>query len=276
MTLDELFLFDVLPEPWRHPVAGVLILLASLLFGRLVRRVVSGRIKPRTRNPLAAEFMGQLVGSVVVFTGILVMLRHFGYGNVMATLLAGAGILTFVIGFAFKDIGENFLAGMLLAMKSPFRINDLIETGGITGRVRALNLRETLVKTSDGKDVFIPNAQILKSPLTNFTLDGHLRQEFSLGVAYGTDLPAVLEAIRTTVQAVPGVLDGSRAPSVQVERPGTSSVELRVFFWVNTTGGGAGRRPGAVRSEAIIATLAQLERMGVHLPADIVEVKQRG
>lgn len=275
MNLGDLLIFDFLPEPWQRPVAGLSVLVVSILLARLVRRVVRGRIKPHTRNPLAADFLGQFVGTAVVFMGVLAMLRLLGHGNVISTLLAGAGILAFVIGFAFKDIGENFLAGIMLALKSPFRINDLIETGGITGRVRELNLRETRVKCADGRDVFIPNGQILKSPLTNFTMDGHQRQEFTVGVGYGTDLPALLEALKATVQGVPGVNDGNRAPAVLVDRAATSTVELKVLFWVNTTAGGAGRRPDVVRSEAIIAALDLLARRGVDMPADIVEVKKR-
>jgi small-conductance mechanosensitive channel len=92
--------------------------------------------------------------------------------------------MTFIIGFTFKDIGENFLSGILMAFKSPFRIGDLVQTGDITGYVTSLSLRETTLKSLDGKDVFIPNSTILKEPLSNFTIDGFLRYEFVIGVDY--------------------------------------------------------------------------------------------
>jgi small-conductance mechanosensitive channel len=79
-------------------------------------------------------------------------------------VLAGAGLLTFVIGFALKDIGENFLAGIILAFRSPFKLNDLIEVNNIVGFVKDINIREALIKTPDGKDVFLPNSIILNQP----------------------------------------------------------------------------------------------------------------
>ncbi|HAZ24509.1 MAG TPA: mechanosensitive ion channel protein MscS, partial [Algoriphagus sp.] len=97
-------------------------------------------------------------------------------------LLAGAGITAFVIGFALKDIGENFLAGILLAFKRPFKVGDTVDINGIRGVVLNLNLRDTQIKTPDGKDVFIPNATIIKNPLVNFTIDGFLRYDFIVGL----------------------------------------------------------------------------------------------
>ena len=81
-------------------------------------------------------------------------------------MLAGAGISAFIIGFALKDIGENFLAGIILAFKRPFRVGDIVDINGLKGKVLTLNLRDTQIKTGDGKDVFIPNAVIIKNPLS--------------------------------------------------------------------------------------------------------------
>jgi small-conductance mechanosensitive channel len=104
----------------------------------------------------------------------MVVFRFVGLTGVVSGLLAGAGISAFIIGFALKDIGENFLAGILLAFKRPFRVGDLVDIGGIRGTVLILNLRDTQIKTPDGKDVFIPNANIIKNPLVNFTIDGFI------------------------------------------------------------------------------------------------------
>ena len=111
-----------------------------------------------------------------------------GYGNITDKILAGTALTTFIVGFALKDIGENFLAGILMAFRRPFRIGDLIEVQGMRGRVKKMSLRETNIKTLDGKDVFIPNSIILKNPLENFTYNQLLRSEFFINVDYSEDL----------------------------------------------------------------------------------------
>src|SRR5690606_12848659 len=131
-------------------------------------------------------------------------LRILGFSDLTSNILAGAGILTFIVGFAFKDIGENFLAGILLAFKSPFKINDLIETENIIGYVVDLTIRETRIKTLDGKDVFIPNGQIIKNPLFNYTIDGFLRYEFIIGLDYESNTKKAINLILETVKKIEG------------------------------------------------------------------------
>jgi small conductance mechanosensitive channel len=114
----------------------------------------------------------------------LITLYLLGLNSFTNKVLAGAGLLAFVIGFALKDIGENFLAGIILAFKSPFKLDDLIEVNNIIGFVKDINIRETHIKTPDGKDVFLPNSIILKNPMFNYTIDGFLRYEFVVGIAY--------------------------------------------------------------------------------------------
>jgi small-conductance mechanosensitive channel len=186
-------------------------------------------------------------------------------------MLAGAGISAFIIGFALKDIGENFLAGILLAFKRPFRVGDLVDIGGIRGTVLILNLRDTQIKTPDGKDVFIPNANIIKNPLVNFTIDGFLRYDFIVGLDYGSDYRGALNIIMEAIADVEGVLTDTKKPNAWVLELSESTLNIQVAFWVNTFD----RKVSdlEVRTNAIISVLTALEKAGFNMPAQVLEIK---
>ena len=149
--------------------------LLFLILGFVVANFVKSRVKLRlvkkSPNQITVNFTSQIVGFILKSIVLFSTMYLLGLDSFTNKLLAGAGLLTFVIGFALKDIGENFLAGIILAFKSPFRLDDLIEVNGIMGHVKDISIRETLLKTPDGKDVFLPNSIILKNPLFNYTLD---------------------------------------------------------------------------------------------------------
>ena len=122
------------------------------------------------------------------------------------SLLATGGLMAVVLGFAFRDIGENLLAGVLLAFSRSFDVGDLIESSGLQGRVRAIELRHVHIRTADGCDIFIPSAAIFRNPLHNFTRDGLRRGRFTVGIDYGDDPVRALEILAETVGSTPGVL----------------------------------------------------------------------
>lgn len=259
----------------RQLLVGLLIGLAILLFfiylSRWIKRLVLSRLDKRKEDSLLANFIAGSIRLLIILFGITLVLRFLGLTGVVSGILAGAGITAFIIGFALKDIGENFLAGILLAFKRPFKIGDLVEIQGLSGQVRALNLRDTQIKTLDGKDVFLPNASIIKSPLINYTIDGYLSYGFKLGLGYGSDYRKALELILHTLKGVPGVLADQKEPSAFVTDMGDSSLQVKVTYWVNTYNK---KYPDVqVRSQAILAVLAALEEAGYPLPGTIIELK---
>ena len=204
-------------------------------------------------------------------SGLLAFLQVVGLGKAAGSLLAGAGISAFVIGFAFKDIGENFLAGILMAFKRPFRIGDVIESGDIKGTIIGLSLRDTQVKTFDGKDVYIPNGMILKNPIINYTIDGFLRQEFDIGLDYGSDISQAIKVILGTLAKVPGILQKEKAPSVLISELGSSSLNLKAYYWLDTFDHNVSGLE--VKNQAVERTLLALDAAGFNLPGTIIEIK---
>ena len=251
----------------------LLFLIVGFVLSTFIQQRIKLRLAKKSPNNITANFTSQLVGfilkSVVVFTTLYLL----GLSSFTNKLLAGAGLLTFVIGFALKDIGENFLAGIILAFKSPFRLDDIIEVNGITGHVKDISIRETLVKTPDGKDVLLPNSIILKNPLFNYTIDGYLRYEFNIGIAYENNPTEAIKIVLETIKKVEGVLNGDKEPAVTVNEMGTSAININVKFWIDTFKSKKRAVHNSIRSQVMNDVIEALIANGFSLPASIVELK---
>lgn len=255
-------------------LVGIVVLVIGFYTANRVRKLVEQKTKKNAENTLTRIFVAQFISISIKLIIIVIFLRIIGFNDLTSNVLAGAGILTFVVGFAFKDIGENFLAGIILAFKSPFQINDLIESNNIIGYVNDLTIRETRIKTLDGKDVFIPNGQILKNPLSNYTIDGFLRYDFLIGLDYGSNISKAIEVILATVKNVHGVIDGERKPAVVLEEFAASTINLKVLFWIDTFQSTSKTYHSGIKTEVMKQVLEVLVKEGFSLPSDIVEIKQ--
>ena len=158
-------------------------------------------------------------------------------GGANLIILPCVGLAKSPLSFNFKQIfhavllfGESFTS---MAFKRPFRIGDLIEIDGFKGKVTNMSLRETLIKTLDGKEVFIPNGLIAKNGLVNYTLDDLLRTEFVIGLDYNDNTEEALQVIESILQNEEGVLKNPE-PFAVIDELATSTVNVRVSYWYMT------------------------------------------
>jgi small-conductance mechanosensitive channel len=251
----------------------LIFIVAGFLIAEFTKRRIKRRISKRSPNPITATFISQIISFALKTIVVLITLYLLGLNSFTNKILAGAGLLTFVIGFALKDIGENFLAGIILAFKSPFRIDDLIEVNNIEGFVKDINISETLIKTPDGKDVFLPNSIILKNPLFNYTIDGFLRYEFMIGITYENNPTEAIKLILETVNKVKGVLKGDKMPAIMINELATNTINIRVMFWVDTFKTTNRSVHHSIRSKVMNDVVAALIANGIRLPAPVVELK---
>lgn len=252
-------------------IMGLVIFLFFLFIANRTRKFSKSRLTEHLDDPLLANFLSQVIRYSFITVGLFGFLSTVGLGRAATTLIAGAGLSAFIIGFAFKDIGENFLAGILMAFKRPFRIGDVVETGAVKGTIVGLTIRETQIKTFDGKDVYVPNGQVVKNTLINFTIDGYLRLDFLVGLDYGDDIPQARALILQALKQVGEILQEDKGPSVFIEDLGASTVNLRVYFWINTFDPEVSGLEA--KSKAIHAVCQSLTEAGYYLPAEILEVK---
>lgn len=164
--------------------------------------------------------------------GFFIGLNILGLTQVALSFLAAGGMLAVVVGFAFREIGENLLAGMFLSFSRSFSVGDLIESNGIRGIVKRIEIRDVHIRTADGCDIFIPSATIYKNPLHNFTRDGLRRADFTIGIDYGDDLKKAISVLQKAIDDSPYILE-KPIPAIQIANFTASYVELQIFFWVN-------------------------------------------
>lgn len=247
------------------PKIALGIVLSTVLFILLsyARKQIFKMILKRAEDPLFVNFLERIVGFFNTIITILFFLYVIGLEGIAGTILAAAGVTAFVIGFAFKDIGENFLAGIILAFKRPFKIGDTIESNKVVGTILALNIRDTHIKTSDGKDVFIPNAQIIKNPLFNYTTDGYVRKGFTIAVENGTEVEKARKAIIDSLSTVKGIISDYKKPLAFATEFNSSTIQLEVQFWVNTFDKSVSEKE--VINQALVKVYGGLAKAGIVL-----------
>lgn len=227
------FFLEILDAAPLLIIALVLTMFYFWLSKKFRRRFIT-YLQKKADDPLQINFLSEILRMVNWIIGGLVFLFIIGKQNVISSILGAGAISAFVIGFAFKDIGENFLAGIILAFKRPFKIGDIVMIQDIEGSIVGLDLRETHMKTFDGKDVYIPNGMIIKNPLYNYTIDGFLRQQFILSFDYGTDLQLARKVLLDTVNKIPGVLQDSKSAKTLIQDPGAYKISIITQYWINT------------------------------------------
>lgn len=212
--------------------AAILIALLALLIARLAHRGVRLASQRRAASPQITLLLSKLAYWSVMILGMTVALQELNI-NVTA-VVAGLGIAGFTLGFALQDVSKNFVSGVLLMMGNALKVDDFIEVTGFTGKVLAIDLRATELRTLDGRLVIIPNADVLTNPIINHSRGANRRVDFSLSLPYGSDLNTARQAVLQAVQQTPGLVL-EPAPQVVVQELGSQAVHVTAYFWIDTT-----------------------------------------
>ncbi len=254
---------------------AILIIILGMLIGSWLGRFARRRISAKTEDPLMSKFLGKAIKYTSIIIAIMLALRAAGLGGIATGILTAAGASAVILGFAFKDIGENFIAGIILAFNRPFDVNDTVEIGENFGKVKALEFRYTKLKTFDGKDVYIPNSDVLTKPVTNYTEDGFFRSTFIIGIAYEDNIEGAKAVVMEALRKEPNVIEDPEHENFVIEDElATSTVNLKVFFWVDTTDF---RRMALITKGNVVRNVKEaLEDHGYYMPADIQEIKLYG
>ncbi|HHB77772.1 MAG TPA: mechanosensitive ion channel family protein [Saprospiraceae bacterium] len=255
-------IIDILP---RFAI-GIIGFLVAWFIGNRLKHITSVQLTKRMDDPLLASFFAKMLKVIILIGGLMFFLTQIGWGDAAAGIMATAGVGAFVVGFALRDIGENFLAGVIMAFQRPFRVGDTIKVNDITGVILGLSLRETHVKTFDGKDVYIPNGMILKNPLINYTIDGFIRKDITILLPNDADIDRAIQLVRSVVVEINGVLKDSKAPTISVTGITPEGLELQVFYWVDTDGAIS---VTDIHKEVITQSVGILLKNGFKLPKHI-------
>ncbi len=248
---------EVLPTVAIAIAVVVMFFALARLVERIARDLVGRVTEDANLRSLAATIsrittivIGMFAAATIVFPGLKV-------GDLVGVL----GLSSVAIGFAFKDIFQNFLAGILILVRSPFEIGDQIDTGSMEGTVQDIDIRATTLKTYDGRRVIIPNSDVYTSALTVNTAFPTRRSTFSTGVGYGEDIDRARNVIMESLGGCEGV-DAEPAPQVMVVEHGSSSVNFDVRYWHRSD------KASEVKARDQVATAVKyaLDEAGIEIP----------
>lgn len=246
-------------------LVAIVVLIAFWLAARVVRNVLKRVLRRVSHSEQVNQLLSYSVFLALLAIGTFVALGILELQKTVASLLAGAGIITLALGFAFQDIAANLMAGIYLSVQRPFRPGHIIETKDFFGVVKRVHLRWTELRTQQGQVVLIPNKQVFENPIMNYSSTGERRVDLRLGVSYGDGLE---KARKTAVAAVEKV--STRLPDKEVEffyeEFGESSINFVVRFWIAFQ-----RQPDflAAQSEAIERIKSAFEENGITIPFPI-------
>ncbi|MGB0114938.1 MAG: mechanosensitive ion channel [Ilumatobacteraceae bacterium] len=246
---------------------AVAIVLIGWIIARGLRWLLYRRFQTN-RTESFARVMSKIASWMFVAVVVLLAIAITFPSVKPVDLLAGLGFFSVAVGFAFQDILENTLSGILLLFRQPFRSGDQITVMDRSGTVEGITIRETRITTYDGELVVIPNRDVYKNVIDVHTHNDAHRIDFTVGIAYENDPDEAIDVVLRALTEVDGI-QTDPAPAVLVSSLGVSTVDIDVLFWTDS------RRFDSItiRDAAIRATKRHLDAAGIEMPADIVALQ---
>jgi small conductance mechanosensitive channel len=241
-------------------VMALVLFTISCLIARYAKSLIVGFYRRRGRHENLGLVVGRVVQAGVILINLMIALSIVMPSFSGRDLIQLLGISSVAIGFAFRDILQNFLAGILILLAEPFRVGEEIAVDGLTGYVQEIQARATLLKTSDGFLVVIPNSNIYTQKVTIFNSYDARRTSVEIGIGFRDDLEEARRLIVEAIRGVEGVLADPR-PSAICVGIGTHSVTVRARWWTDA------KRTDevAVRDRVIPAVKQRLFENGIEI-----------
>ena len=240
---------------------ALLLLVATFFIAKSARRIAERLLSHTDLRGSLVNLVETLVGVAIWVVGLLIAMSIVLPGVTPANILAVLGLGSVAVGFAFKDIFENFLAGVLIMLRKQMRIGDFIRCQDVEGRIEMISLRDTHLRHLSNELVVVPNAYLFKNPVEVVTQSQLRRHEVEVGVAYSVDLEVARKVIADAVTAV-GPVHDERPVEVYAKEFGDSSINFLVRWW-------AGSKPVEMhqsRDEVVRAIKRALDDAGLEIP----------
>lgn len=246
------------------PMLGIafVILLVTSIMSKVVQKILRKTLSHAHNMRPSLKDLFITLSKVGVWTlGILIAVTVIFPSLTPAKMLAALGLGSVAIGFAFKDVFENFLAGILIMLREPMRIGDYIECEGVEGWVENITIRDTYIRKTNDELTLVPNAYLFQNPLDVKTDKSLRRFEISAGVGYGENVDECREIIRKAVEGLEGI-DKDKPVQVFACEFGDSSINYNVRWWT-------GSKPidmHKTRDRVVAAIKSALDEAGVEIP----------
>lgn len=261
-----------IPLPWSTPLPGVtlsliqillliVLLLAVFWISSHTKRFLFTRVLKDSGLDRSLQYaIAQISSKVVLVVGILVVLTNTGIN--LSALAVFAGAIGVGVGVGLQGIASNFISGLVILAERPISIGDRVEIGKVAGQVERIRARCTIIRTNDNISMIVPNKNFIENPVTNWTYgDPRVRFRIPVGVAYGSDLEKVQEALIAAGREHPSALKDPPV-SVFLEKFGDNSIDFELVVWSDTMS----YRPRRFRSDLNFAIARRLKEAGIEIP----------
>lgn len=249
---------EILPQLF----ISLVILFITYALAKLTKHIAKSVLKKTRLRQSLANLMVLFSSLTIWLIGIMIS-AIIAFPDLTPTkMLAGLGIGSVAIGFAFKDIFENFLAGIIILIRREMRINDFVACEGYEGTVEAILVRETHIRKTDGELVILPNSMLFKNPLTIRTDLEERRTTIICGVGYGENVDEARSVIKQAVTDCKTVISDTRPVQIFANEFADSSINFEVSWWT-------GSRPLDIRQsrdEVVASIKSALDKAGIEIP----------
>ncbi|MBV6621718.1 MAG: mechanosensitive ion channel family protein [Rivularia sp. (in: Bacteria)] len=243
-------------------ILAIVVFIIFFLIARAVKRLIRRFTRHRRNARSLGMVLGRLAQGTIILIGTFIALTIVIPSFKIGDLVQLFGISGVAIGFAFRDILQNFLAGILILLTEPFQINDQIVFKSFEGTVENIETRATTIRTYDGRRIVIPNAELFTNSVTVNTAFENRRIEYDFGIGYGDDIDFAKQLILEAIRETEGVLNDP-PPDVLVVELADFTVNIRGRWWINPP-----RRADALdfRDRVLTAVKNKLTANGVDMP----------
>ena len=243
-------------------VASLIVIVIFWLLSIVFKKVVYKLLGSRSRHQNLVKVFQRVGGALIVFIGLIIAMVIAVPGFTPAKLIGALGIGSVAIGFAFKDIFQNLLSGILLLLSEPFRIGDQIVSGEYEGTVEDIKIRATTIRTYDGRQVVIPNSDLYTSALTVNTAYKQRRLQLAVGIGYADDIVEAKSVIMKALDRADSV-SKQASPTIIAVNLGDSTIDLVVRWFIDD-----GNQANKVTSidQVLIEVKTALDKAGIDMP----------
>ncbi len=213
-------------------IVAIIVIVATIFISKGLRKVFSKIIEKFSKNTAVNKLFSSSLTIITFVIGFFVALSVLELDKAVTSLLAGAGVVGLAIGLAFQEPILNVFSGIVMSVREPFKIGDIIKTNDYFGTIEKITLRTTSLKAFSGEDVIIPNKMVIQNPIENYTKTQVRRVAISCGVRYSDDLEKVEKiAIQAIEKEIPH--DKSYPVELYFEEFGSSSINFELRFWLD-------------------------------------------
>ncbi len=214
-------------------IAGVIAFVVFVFISKKIKRKVSAAVANKTGDLTTAATFERITSAIVLIVGFLlaagIAFPNLSFDSLIATL----GLTSIAVGFAFKDVFENFIAGLMILLSRPFSIGDTLRSQGITGKVEHIGVRSISLRQADGELVLIPAVKLVSDVVAVVTNQRARRFELIIGISANCDIDEAVQIMQEGLEAVEGVAQ-EPPPVVAADKFNSTSVDIKVHYWVDT------------------------------------------